>query len=116
MAWSIEGDTDRAIADFDGAIKFDPRNALVYANLVRIWAASGDRDRPNADFGQTIELDATQPTDMRDVAVQRELALQKPRLTTSSTDAHWTPKSPRPRNLDHHSRGDLGTSEQVPRG
>lgn len=41
---------------------------------------------------------------------------KKPRLTTSSTEAHWTPKSPRPSNPDQLRWGDPGTSAQGSRG
>lgn len=51
-----EGDLDRAIADFDIAITFDPNWALAYYHRGAARYAKGDLDGAMADLDKTIEL------------------------------------------------------------
>jgi lipoprotein NlpI len=48
---------DRAIADFDQAIRLEPKNADAYTVRGMAWEAKGDFDRAIADFDQAIRLD-----------------------------------------------------------
>ena len=48
---------DRAVADFDQAIRLDPKNTDVYTIRGMAWEAKGDLDRAIADFDQAIRLD-----------------------------------------------------------
>jgi len=48
---------DRAIADFDQAIRLDPKNPNTYTLRGMAWEAKGDFDRAIADFDQAIRLD-----------------------------------------------------------
>src|SRR6266571_508117 len=48
---------DRAIADFDQAIRLVPKNTDVYTVRGMAWEAKGDFDRAIADFDQAIRLD-----------------------------------------------------------
>ena len=54
----MQGDTDRALADFDQAIKLDPKDALAYSNRGFAWRTKGDMARAAADYEQAIKLDA----------------------------------------------------------
>ncbi len=48
---------DRALADFDQAIRLDPKNSDAYTVRGMAWKAKGDFDRAIADFDQAIRLD-----------------------------------------------------------
>ena len=54
----MKGDTDRAIADFDQAIKLDPKDAIALNNRGFAWRIKGDIARAAADYEQAIKLDA----------------------------------------------------------
>src|SRR5215467_2582742 len=55
-AWRYKGDFDRAIADYDQAIGFDPKDALAYNNRGNAWGAKDDLDRAVADYDQAIGI------------------------------------------------------------
>ena len=59
MAWRDKGDFDRAIADFDEAIRLDPNSALAYAHRGTAWQNKGDYKRVIADLTEAISLDPT---------------------------------------------------------
>jgi lipoprotein NlpI len=48
---------DLALADFDQAVRLDPKNPDVYALRGMAWEAKGDFERALADFDQAIGLD-----------------------------------------------------------
>ena len=48
---------DLALADFDQAVRLDPKNPDVYAVRGMAWEAKGDFERALADFDQAIGLD-----------------------------------------------------------
>jgi len=50
------GDLDRAIADYDAALKADPRLAEAHHNRGLAWRARGDRRRALADFDAALRL------------------------------------------------------------
>jgi tetratricopeptide (TPR) repeat protein len=50
------GDYDRAIAEYNQALRLDPNNEAVYYNRGRAYGLKGDFDRSIADFTQTIRL------------------------------------------------------------
>jgi len=63
MAYSNRGnafddrkDYERAIADFDAAIKIDPRYATAFYNRGNSKLNSGDRAGAIADYRQALEL------------------------------------------------------------
>ncbi len=53
-----KGDWDRALADYDEAIKREPKNAVVRNNRGLAFHAKGDFDRAISDFSEAIKLDA----------------------------------------------------------
>jgi tetratricopeptide (TPR) repeat protein len=57
VEYGDKGDLDRALEDFDRAIKVDAKYARAYYNRGTVWSAKRDPDRAIADFGQAIKLD-----------------------------------------------------------
>ncbi|MGH9842537.1 MAG: tetratricopeptide repeat protein [Blastocatellia bacterium] len=64
------GDFDGALADYNQAIKLDPRCAAAWFNRGMLWKAKGDWRRAEADFTQAIEL----KPHLADAYAQRGLA------------------------------------------
>ena len=52
-----KGDYERAIADFNEAIRLDPKDAAAYRNRGFAWKSKGDYDRAIADYNEAIRLD-----------------------------------------------------------
>lgn len=50
------GDLDRAIADYDAALKVDPKLADAHHHRGLAWRAKGDRRRALADFDAALRL------------------------------------------------------------
>lgn len=58
---AAKGDFDRAIADYDAALKLNPKSADTYFNRGNAWAHKGDPDRAIADYDTAIKLDPKEP-------------------------------------------------------
>src|SRR6516225_4005720 len=56
-AWRNKGDLDRAIADYNEAIRLDPKDAKAYNNRGIASRAKADLDRAIADYNEAIRLD-----------------------------------------------------------
>ena len=56
IEWAAKGNHDRAIADYDDAIRLNPRNSDAYYNRGSAWGNKGDHDRAIADYDATIKL------------------------------------------------------------
>jgi lipoprotein NlpI len=56
-AYQAKGDNDRAIADYNQAIRLDPKYAIAYNGRGNAYRAKGDNDRAIADYDQAIRLD-----------------------------------------------------------
>jgi tetratricopeptide (TPR) repeat protein len=57
FVWQDKGDLDRAIADYNEAIRLDPKQANAYRNRGNAWREKGDLDRAIADLNEAIRLD-----------------------------------------------------------
>ena len=57
IAYGKAGDYDRAIADFDAALRINPNHVRAYLNRGNANFARRDFDRAIADFGQAIRLE-----------------------------------------------------------
>ena len=60
-AYVAKGDTDRAIQDFDQAIKLDPKYANAFNSRGIAYQAKGDNERAIQDYGEAIRLDPGNP-------------------------------------------------------
>src|SRR5262245_21520842 len=60
------GDLDRAIADFDAAIRLDPGKAVAYSQRGNAWRSKGDQERALADYEAAIRIDPNNPAVFRD--------------------------------------------------
>lgn len=56
-AYSQKGDYDRAIQDYDQAIRLNPGHAIAFSNRGVAYARKGDYDRAIQDYNQAIRLD-----------------------------------------------------------
>jgi lipoprotein NlpI len=56
VEYQNKGDLDRAIADYNEAIRLDPEYVTAYRNRARTWNLKGDADNSIADFNQAIKL------------------------------------------------------------
>jgi tetratricopeptide (TPR) repeat protein len=54
---SRTGQHDLALADYDLAIKIEPKAASIYTGRANVYSAKGEGDRAIADFGEAIKLD-----------------------------------------------------------
>jgi lipoprotein NlpI len=61
IEWAAKGEHQRAIADYDSAIRLDPKFAEAYFNRGHAWANRGDPDRAIADYGAAIRLNPKDP-------------------------------------------------------
>ena len=57
LIWNEKKDYDKAIADFNEAIRLDPKLALAYNNRGNAWDAKKEYDKAIADFNEAIRLD-----------------------------------------------------------
>lgn len=56
--WAAKGNYDRAIADFDAALRLNPRYGEALRNRGDAWGDKGDYDRAITDYDAAIALDA----------------------------------------------------------
>src|SRR5262249_21519743 len=61
FAYGIKGEYDRAIADFDAAIKFKGAWSAAFSARGEAYAAKGQNDRAVADLEQAIRLSSADP-------------------------------------------------------
>ena len=56
-AWAAKKEYDKAIADFNEAIRLDPKLALAFTDRGNAWRAKKEYDKAIADFNEVIRLD-----------------------------------------------------------
>lgn len=56
-ALAAKGDQDGAIADYDAAIKLNPKDSRAHNNRGTAWRDKGDAERAMADFAEAAKLD-----------------------------------------------------------
>jgi lipoprotein NlpI len=56
-AYYSKGDYDHAIADYNEAIRLDPKYPFAYNNLANSYRANGEYDRAVANYSEAIRLD-----------------------------------------------------------
>ena len=56
-AYSLLGQYDRALQDYDAALKIDPLNARIYANRGFVLLSQGKNAEADKDFQRAVELD-----------------------------------------------------------
>ena len=56
VEWANKRDYDRAIADYDAALKIDPKFSEALHNRGSAWAHKGDPDRAIADFDAALRI------------------------------------------------------------
>lgn len=61
MAFELQENARRAIADYDTAIQLDPRNAQAFNNRGNAYARMGSLDKALEDHNRAISIDATDP-------------------------------------------------------
>src|SRR5476649_1138569 len=59
VAFQRKGDFDRAMSDFEQAIRLDQKFAAAYSNRGRLLSQKNDLDGAIADLSKAIALDAT---------------------------------------------------------
>ncbi len=57
-AYFFKGDNDRAIKDYDEAIRLDPKYAIAYGVRGRAYENKGDSARAKKDFDEAARLGA----------------------------------------------------------
>ena len=121
-AYSDKGQHDRAIEDFDQAIKLDPSDADVFNNRGTAYSDKGQHDRAIQDYDQAIKLsrerivyynlgNAYSAKDQLDRAIEdydQAIKLREARQATSSTRAMPTTStsaaSPRPKRATRQAQ------------
>lgn len=58
LAFVAKGDIDRAIADYNEAIRLNPNNGLAFNERALAYEAKGDFDRALADLNEAVKLDS----------------------------------------------------------
>ena len=56
ISWGEQGYTDLSMADFDEAIRLDPKFATVYSSRGNLWGDRGENDKAIADYDEAIRL------------------------------------------------------------
>jgi lipoprotein NlpI len=68
--WSAKGEHDRAIADYDAAIRLNPKSADAFHNRGSAWANKGETDKAIADYDTAIRLDPAESSPYAGRAVE----------------------------------------------
>jgi tetratricopeptide (TPR) repeat protein len=77
MAWRVKKEYDKAIADYDEAIRLDPKYAIAFNNRGSAWLIKKEYDKAIADYDEAIRLDPKYVNAALQLAVTKML-LRKP--------------------------------------
>jgi tetratricopeptide (TPR) repeat protein len=80
-AYQAKKDYDRAIADYDAALKLDPKFQRAYNNRGAAWVKKGDRSRALQDYAEAVRLN---PSDSTAAANHKDIAQEIERLGSLS--------------------------------
>jgi tetratricopeptide (TPR) repeat protein len=61
LAWTHKEEFDKAIADFDEAVRLNPNDAVSYCNRGAAWRAKKELDKALVDFNEAIRIDPDDP-------------------------------------------------------
>jgi lipoprotein NlpI len=70
IEWAAKNDHDRAIADYDAALKLNPKFTDALYNRGSAWAGKGDSDRAMADYDAALKLNPRDATTLAARAVE----------------------------------------------
>jgi tetratricopeptide (TPR) repeat protein len=57
VAWKLRGELDIAIADFNEAIRLNPKSAMAFNGRAIVWDAKRDYDKTIADYTEALRID-----------------------------------------------------------
>ena len=78
-AWQSKGELDKAIADYDKAIKADPTDADAWNNRGAAWRGKGDIDKAMADYREALRINPKFDTAQENLEALRLLKAKKGR-------------------------------------
>ena len=55
--WQKKGDIQKRLADYDEAIRLDPKYALAWTNRGVVWENKGELDKALADYKEVVQLE-----------------------------------------------------------
>jgi Flp pilus assembly protein TadD len=73
--WKRKGDKDRAMADFNEAIRLNPKEALAWRIRGATWAAKADYAKALADYSESIRIDPENPDSLHHRVVLRSVCM-----------------------------------------
>ena len=79
FAWKRKGDKDRAMADFNEAIRLNPKEALAWRVRGAAWAGKADYAKALADYTEAVRIDPDNPDSLHHRAI----------LQSACTDARY---------------------------
>lgn len=95
VEWAAKDNNDRAIADYDAALRLNPRYADALHNRGNAWGNKGDPDRAIADYDAAIALDAKDAASYSGRAFERTAKGDYARaIADYDTALRLNPKSP----------------------
>jgi lipoprotein NlpI len=94
IEWAAKNDHERAIADYDAAIKINPKFTDAFFNRGHAWGAKGDPDRAIADYEAALRLNPKDATAHAARAVELTVKGEYPQaIAGSDTSITLDPKS-----------------------
>jgi tetratricopeptide (TPR) repeat protein len=82
VEWAAKGDHNRAIADYDAALRLNPKSADAHHNRGSAWANKGETDKAIADYDAAIRLDPAESSPYAGRAVEYSIKGDYARAST----------------------------------